>query len=80
MFESGVKSYIKARYVVEIGFPVDLKGNAKVCCDMCRMYRSSTMRCMLNDEVCEYPRQYIGSHCPLIFDENTDENQNDELF
>lgn len=67
--DSGVASYIKGRATVEMFFPVDLRGNSCVCCELCRFYRPNSRRCSLNDAVCEFPSKYIGGQCPLEFDE-----------
>jgi len=64
-FEDGVARYVIAHATVEVGFPVDFKGNAYICCEQCFFYRSSTNRCGLNMQVCEFPKQYIGGRCPL---------------
>ena len=67
--DSGVASYIKGRATVEMRFPVELRGNSCVCCELCRFYRPNSRRCSLNDAVCEFPSKYIGGQCPLEFDE-----------
>lgn len=67
--DSGVASYIKGRATVEMFFPVDLRGNSVVCCELCRFFRPNSRRCSLNDAVCEFPSKYIGGQCPLEFDE-----------
>lgn len=67
--DSGVASYIKGRATVEMFFPVDLRGNSCVCCELCRFYRPNSRRCSLNDSVCEFPSKYIGGQCPLEFEE-----------
>lgn len=67
--DSGVASYIKGRATVEMFFPVDLRGNSCVCCELCRFYRPNSRRCSLNDAVCEFPGKYIGGQCPLKFDD-----------
>ena len=64
-FENGVASYIKAVALVEVGFPVDFRGNADISCKQCRFYVPSRRKCGLNDEICEYPERHVGSHCPL---------------
>nr|DAI67756.1 MAG TPA: hypothetical protein [Caudoviricetes sp.] len=72
--DSGVASYIAARATVTVYFPVDLKGNSLVCCELCPRYRPNSRRCGLNDAVVEYPGKYIGSQCPLEFEEMEDNN------
>lgn len=64
-FASGVASYIKAAATVEVGFPVDHKGNAEITCYQCPFYRRNYRNCGLNGAICEFPERYVGSHCPL---------------
>lgn len=64
-FDSGVARYIKARAVVEVGFPVDWKGSADISCKQCPYYVRATQRCALNQVVVNYPERYVGSECPL---------------
>lgn len=68
-FESGVKSYIRGHTVVEVFFPVDWKDNPDVCCYQCKFYSRNTGMCQLTKEISEYPQKYIGSRCPLNFEE-----------
>lgn len=65
-FSSGVKRYIKARAVVEVGFPVDWKDNPDISCKQCPFYIRATQRCALNQEIVNYPERYIGAACPLV--------------
>ena len=74
-FDSGVSGYIKARCTVEVGFPIDCRGNAEVACKQCPYYVRSTQRCALNQELVHYPDKYIGADCPLEFDTEK-ENEN----
>lgn len=64
-FDSGVKSYIKGRAVVEVTFPVDWKGNADVSCYQCKFFSRNTGMCQLTKTISEYPQNYVGSNCPL---------------
>lgn len=64
-FESGVFSYIHARAVVDVCFPVDRKGNADVSCNQCPYFRRSSRSCALNDRMCAYPEKFVGRDCPL---------------
>jgi hypothetical protein len=64
-FDSGVKRYIRARAVVEVGFPVDWRDNADVSCKQCPFYVRATQRCALNQAVVNYPERYVGEYCPL---------------
>lgn len=68
-FESGVKEYIIGYAVVEVGFPVDWRGNPDISCFQCKFFSRSTGRCNLTQEVSEYPNKYVGSHCPLVIKE-----------
>jgi hypothetical protein len=64
-FDSGVSKYIKARAVVEVGFPVDWRGSADISCKQCPYYVRATQRCALNQAVVNYPERYVGENCPL---------------
>ncbi len=64
-FDNGVASYVIGRAVVEVGFPVDFKGNAEIACKHCKFYVRATQRCALNQEVINYPEKYVGVNCPL---------------
>ena len=66
-FESGVKAYLEGKVLIKIGFPIDSKGNADVCCYQCKMFSRNTGICQLTKEISEYPTKYTGSHCPLDF-------------
>ena len=68
-FESGVKSYVVGKYVAYANFPVNWRDEQDVRCEMCRYYNRSGKRCNLNGEVVEYPEKFIGSMCPLTFEE-----------
>lgn len=71
-FESGVNRYIKGKCTVEIGFPVDHKGNADICCKRCKLFvmRSYVATCALTGEIVPYPDNYVGFNCPLEVEEN----------
>jgi hypothetical protein len=64
-FSSGVMKYIKARATVEVGFPVDWRGNAEIACKHCKFYVRATQRCGLNQEIVNFPERFIGEFCPL---------------
>ena len=66
---SGVRGYLKGSCAVENPFPIDLKGNAYIDCAHCRFYRQTAHRCGLNGSIPEFPERYIGSRCPLNFEE-----------
>lgn len=67
-FDSGVKSYIKGRCMVEVGFPVDWKGKSDVSCNQCPYYGRSSKTCQLNKQIVHFPEKYIGFNCPLVFE------------
>ena len=64
-FSSGVKSYIKGRCTIEVGFPVDWKGKADVCCGQCPYFTRAYKTCQLNKQLVHYPESHIGGACPL---------------
>lgn len=69
-FDSGVKRYIVGTYTVAVSFPVNWKDQADVRCEMCEFYSRAGHSCRLNHEIVEYPDKYIGSMCPLNFEED----------
>jgi hypothetical protein len=75
-FDDGVKRYIKARAVVEVGFPVDWRDNPAIACKYCKFFVHTTRKCGLTSEVIAYPENYVGSECPLeeIIEEEVNEN------
>jgi hypothetical protein len=64
-FDSGVKRYIKARAVVEVGFPVSWGDSADISCKHCKFFDRAKQRCWLTQSVVNYPDNYIGADCPL---------------
>jgi hypothetical protein len=64
-FDSGVADYIIGKATIEVGFPVDFKGQADISCNQCPYYRRSYRTCGLNGKVCAYPDRYVGDFCPL---------------
>ena len=76
-FSSGVKRYIKAQAVVEVNFPVDWRDRAEIACKHCQFYVRATQRCGLNQQIVNYPDNFIGYDCPLVpvdeKEEETDE-------
>lgn len=76
-FDDGVKKFIKARAVVEVGFPVDWRDNAEIACKHCNFFVRATQRCGLNQQIVNFPERYIGSECPLelIEEEEGEENE-----
>lgn len=65
-FESGVSRYIIARATVEVGFPVDWRGNPDISCMQCKFFSRNTGVCQLTKEIVEYPTKYVGNACPLV--------------
>ena len=70
VISDGVSRYIKGHATVEVFFPVDHRGTPSVCCEQCRFFNRRSVRCNLNEQVCNYPGKYIGSNCPLVFEES----------
>ena len=64
-FSSGVKGYIKGRFTVEVGFPIDWNDRAEIACKHCPFLASNERKCLLNGEMVAYPHKYVGDHCPL---------------
>lgn len=64
-FKSGVSRYIKARAVVEVGFPVDLRGSMEIACKHCPFFERAKNRCWLTQDVVNFPDKYVGDTCPL---------------
>lgn len=64
-FDSGVASYVIGRATVEVGFPVDFKGNAEINCYQCKFFSRNTGICQLTKEIVEFPQRYVGNACPL---------------
>lgn len=68
IFDSGVYAYVYGTATVKVAFPVDSHGNPYVRCVYCEYFSRSSNRCKLNGSLCEFPEKYIGSNCPLNFD------------
>lgn len=64
-FSSGVSGFVTATATVTVKFPIDLKGNADVCCFQCPYYSQSSRICQLNKAVPAYPAKFIGQECPF---------------
>ncbi len=75
-FSSGVSGYIKGSVIVTVSFPVDIKGNASVCCAQCSFFDRYNRKCHLNDKMTAYPEKYIGQYCPLDFEDDEEGNEN----
>lgn len=71
-FDNGVARYVIGRAVVEVGFPVDFKGNAEIACKHCNFFVRATFRCGLNQQIVNYPEKFVGVNCPL---ERIEENE-----
>ena len=69
-FESGVASYINGYAVVEVNFPVDLKGNAEICCRHCQFLSANEKTCQLNKAPVAFPNRFVGDFCPLALVED----------
>lgn len=74
MIQSGVQGYVTGTATVTANFPIDLHGNLDINCRQCWYFRRTYSTCGLNGQVCEYPDKYIGSRCPLNFDEEDNED------
>lgn len=72
-FESGVQRFIKTYAVVEVGFPVDWRGNPDISCKHCKFYMRSQQRCALTQQVLNFPEKYVGTECPLEAVEEVEE-------
>ena len=64
-FESGVKSFIKGKTEIEVGFPVDFKDRADISCEQCPYLSSNKRMCHLNKQPVQYPSRFVGYYCPL---------------
>lgn len=64
-FDSGVSGYVIGRAIIEVGFPIDMKGNADISCRHCPYLSSNDRMCQLNKEPVAYPQKFVGDHCPL---------------
>lgn len=74
-FDSGVKRYIKARAIVEVGFPVSWRDSTEIACKHCPFYERAKQKCWLNGQVVNFPDQFVGSECPLeAIEEGENEN------
>lgn len=74
-FDTGVSRFIKTRAVVEVGFPVDWRGNVEIACKHCNFFVQATRKCGLTQTVVNFPEKYVGNDCPLeIIEEEENEN------
>ena len=82
-FDSGVARYIIGKATLTIAFPVDYRGNARICCEVCPFYSMTSKRCHITGKPTEFPSKYVGSHCPFEIEyentmgENAQEMEND---
>jgi hypothetical protein len=76
-FDSGVMKYIKGRVTLEVGFPVDWRGNAEIACKHCNFFVRATQRCGLNQQIVNFPEKYVGDYCPLelVVEETVEEGE-----
>ena len=72
-FDDGIKRYIKAQVTLEVGFPVSWKDVPAIAWKHCPFYVRATKRCGLNQEIVNYPDNFVGHNCPLELVED-DEN------
>jgi hypothetical protein len=70
VFETGVSSYVVGIAEVENSFPVDERGVPHISCSHCKFFKFSQPRCMLNNEICDFPDKFRGARCPLYFPDN----------
>ena len=82
-FESGVSSYVHARAIVDVFFPVDKRGNAEINCFQCYYFRRNYQTCGLNGEIVAFPNKFVGQCCPLkpeeYFNTNNQEDENEKI-
>ena len=64
-FDSGVKDYLETRVTVKQFFPIDFQGIVQVNCYLCKLFNRQSGRCNITDEISEFPKDKVGSHCPL---------------
>jgi hypothetical protein len=74
-FDSGVKRYIKAYAVVEVGFPVSWRDSEEIACKHCQFFERAKNKCWLTGQVVNFPDGFVGSECPL---EPIEETENKE--
>lgn len=75
-FDSGVSGYKIGTAVVCNPFPKNSRGIPDICCDQCRFQYGR--RCALTGEINAYPSKYRGDFCPLDFEEENIENENEK--
>lgn len=63
---TGTKDFVHCTATIEAHFPVGIDGKAKVCCDNCFYYRSSSNRCGVTMMPCYDAKKYVGSECPFL--------------
>ncbi len=64
-FDSGVKRYVKAVAVVEVGFPVSWRDSEEIACKHCKFFERAKSKCWLTGQVVNFPDGFVGSECPL---------------
>lgn len=68
-FESGVSGYADGVCEIRVHFPIDMKGNADICCRQCPYLSSNERMCQLNKEPVAFPNKFVGAYCPLRMEE-----------
>lgn len=64
-FDSGVKGYVLGQFVVKVGFPIDWRDNAQICCRHCQFLSTNERMCQLNKMPVAFPNKGVGDFCPL---------------
>lgn len=62
-FETGVQDYLNVSVTMNIAFPIDRRGVARIACNYCPLF--SVKRCVRTGEVIVDPEQYVGRFCPI---------------
>ena len=73
-FDSGVKGFVKAQYLVKVNFPIDFRGNVEIACRQCPFLSANERMCQLNKMPVAFPHKYVGDWCPLERVEEENEN------
>ncbi len=73
-FDSGVKGFVKGYCVIEVNFPIDLKGRKDISCKQCPYLSYTKRTCALNQQTVQFPEQYVGHQCPLVLKEELNES------
>ena len=68
-FDNGVQGFVIGKGKIEVSFPVDWNGNVDICCMQCKFYNRNSGFCLITREISEFPKQCVGSKCPLDFED-----------